>query len=238
MVKSFLVFKVDKFNTEGYFQENQINLFEENVPVEQLILRSRDTLPPETGEIHFEITPTGNTILNNYKEYNCSFEMKKNKTGKVFGIIFHSYLEPSEFKLYYNVSESLCIIQTKTDVASAFVKELNHTKFFDLIPIKMDFSKIMTKVDDISGAWIAGLKGKHLNSAGLFGYNVHKSPEYKDATSKGNLSLIIIKYENPIDHYEYSVGISQKGSIILYSALESLKDELEFVYKIYNDLLK
>lgn len=238
MVKSFIICKVEKFNSEGFIQPNQINLFEDVVTVEELVSRSSENLPPETGEIQIEITPTDNTFLKNYKEYNCNFDMKKNKIGKVFGIIFHTYLEPSQFKLYYNESDSLCLIQTKTEVAISFIKELNRTKLFDLVPLKVNFSKIMNRVDDISGAWIAGLKGKHLNSAGLFGQNVHKSPEYKDATSKGNLSLIIIKYENPTDHLEYSVGISQKGSVILYSSLDNLRDELEFVYKIYNDLLK
>lgn len=239
MVKSFIICNVVKFKEEGFFKPNQMNIFEEDsTTVEDLVLRPQEKLPPETGEIQFEITPTGNTFLKDYKEYICKFDMKKNKTGKVYGIIFHSYLEPSEFKLYYNESESLCLIQTKTDVALSFIKELNRTKLFDLAPLKINFNHIRSRVDDISGAWIAGLKGKHLNSAGLFGYNVDKSPEYQDATSKGNISLIIIKYENPIDHLEHSIGISQKGSVILYSTLDKFHDEMEFVYKIYLDLLK
>lgn len=186
MVKSFIICKVEKFKPDGFFNSNQINLFEEDIGVNELYSRSRDELPPETGEIQIEMSPSDIIFLQKYKEYKCNFDMKKNKTGKVYGIIFHSYLEPSEFKLYYNENDSLCFIQTKTEVAMSFIKELNSSKLFNFVPLKINFEKIMSRVDDISGAWIAGLKGKHLNSAGLFGHNVHKSPEYKE------LSLIHI----------------------------------------------
>lgn len=238
MVKSFIVCNVEKFEIEGYIKPNQMSLFEEKISVEELVSRRPENRPPEIGEYQLELTPTNNAILTDYYEYDCKFELKKRKTGKVFGIIFHSYLEPTRFKLFYSPTNNICIIQTKTETALSFINELNSTKIFDLKPIEINFEKIMRKVDDVSGAWIADLKGKHLNSAGLFGYNVQKSPQYIEASSEGELSLIMINYENPKDSFVYSIGISKKGAIILYSNLHSFQEELEFIYKVYNDLIK
>lgn len=238
MVKSFMICKVEKFKNTGYYKPNQVTLFEEKLTKEDIVSRDINELPPETGEIQLKITPTSGKILDHYKEFECNFDVKRNTLGKVFGFIFHSYLEPTEFKLYYSQKDELCIIQTKSDISLSFIRELNKTKVFDLVPVEIKFENIISKVDEISGAWIAGLKGRHLNAAGLFGVNVHKSPEYIEASSKGELSLIMIKYDNPNDNKEYSVGISNKGSIILYSKLETLRHELEFVYRIHDDLLK
>ncbi|MGE7947944.1 hypothetical protein [Lysinibacillus sp. NPDC093688] len=238
MVKSFTFCKVGKFENNGYYRSNQISLFEEKLTKENIISRDINELPPETGEIQLKITPTSDVVLNHYKVFECNFDVKRNTLGKVYGLTFHSYLEPTEFKLYYSQTDQLCIIQTKSDIALSFIRELNRTQVFDLDPVEIKYENIMSKVDEISGAWIAGLKGRHLNAAGLFGVNVHKSPEYIEASSKGELSLIIIKYVNSSDQKEYSVGISHKGSIILYSKLETLRHELDFVYRIHEDLLK
>nr|WP_315058876.1 hypothetical protein [uncultured Lysinibacillus sp.] len=238
MVKSFMICKVESFETNGFYKNKQLSLFSEKLTNKNISSKNSNELPPETGEIELKITPTSDFVLNHYKVYECNFDVKRNKIGIVYGLTFHSYLEPTNFKIYYSQKDQLCIIQSKSDIALSFIKELNKTPMFDLTPLEIKFEHIMSKVDEISGAWIAGLKGRHLNATGLFGVNVHKSPEYQDASSKGELSLIIIKYDNPVDQKEYSVGISHKGSIILYNKLETLQHELEFIYRIYNDLLK
>jgi hypothetical protein len=221
MTKAFLACKTHRFNeTQSYMIPIQQELFEHEGSSEIKI------------EIHHK------DFFCRFDQYLCHHDFMHKKNGKVFGQYFNHYFEPLNFYTYYNETENLTFIQTKTDAALDFVKRLNLSKHYNLEPVKIDFTKMYPLITEVAGAWIADLKRAHLKTAGFFGPNVHKSEEFIEAASEGNVSSIQMKFISDFTKEEYSVAISKRGTIVLYDTFDTIEKELDLVNEVFTRLIK
>ncbi|MFY3790809.1 hypothetical protein ACOQFO_03725 [Ureibacillus sp. MALMAid1270] len=217
--KSYLFCDVKRFYEDSFFRPIQTSFLENE------------------GQSELEILKLDTVISQDFNIHHGKFDFERKQKGKVFGKVFSKFFEPLEFPIFYNENLNLCIIQTKSEAALEFIRQLNSSNQFDLINCSIDFDKIIKRVPEISGAWIAGLKGQHLKTAGYFGPNVHLSPEYNDAIKRGEISAMSIKWIDK-DHIEYCVTISKKGSITIYNNFDNHQQEFEFIIDIYLKLIK
>ncbi|PKU51251.1 MULTISPECIES: hypothetical protein [Lysinibacillus] len=217
--KSFLICNSIRFKEDDYFVPSQIKLLEDE----------------GTPEVNLKL------IEENFHEgfslFQCHYDYVHNKVGKVFDKPFTRYFEPMDFSTYFHRENNLALVQVKTDAALEFITEINSTKEYKLEPHDISFERIIKLVPEISGAWIAELKGKHLKTAGFFGPNVHMSDEYKDAIKTGKVSSMTIKWVSK-EHIEYSITISKKGSITLFNNFKTIEEELDLVNDLFQKLIK
>lgn len=222
--KSFVICNINKFLEEDFKFAYQADLFETTEGMN------------DEGEQRIELNLDDRFNHIGVKRYNCTYDYIHKITGRVFNRVFHKYFEVFNFPIYLQKDTSLALIQLKTDTALEFTQHLNSIKEYSLDVMEVDFEKIIRNVPEISGAWVADLKGKHLKSAGLFGRNVHLSPEYQEAIKEGKISSMLITWI--YEKTEFKINISKKGSITLLNKVSSPEIELDIILKLYNDLIK
>jgi hypothetical protein len=219
LAKAYLVCDTKIFNKDDFL-----------VPIQQKLIEDEGS-----SEISIKINKKNFHL--SFDQYLCHHDYIHNKSGIVYGKRFTKYFEPIDFYTYYKEESNLSFIQAKSDVALDFIRQLNDTKYYQFEPIKIDFKMMLPLITEVSGAWIANLKRAHLKTAGYFGPNVHKSEEYKEAASEGNVSSIQMKFISENNKEEYYIAITQKGSIVLYDSFQTIEKELEIVYEVYNKLI-
>lgn len=197
----------------------------------------QDKIIKDEGDPEISLKLNRENFYLDFDQYFCHHDYKQKKYGKAFDMYFNYFFEPLDFYLYYNKDSSFCLIQTRTKVAIDFLKELNKTGDFDLQTVKIDYSKMYPIINEISGAWIADLKGDYLKTAGLFGHHVDKSEEFKQAAKEGEVSSLRLRFINENSKEEHAVGISRKGAIVLYDNFNQIEDEINLVIEIYNKLI-
>lgn len=223
MAKTFLICVAEKFNPE-----------EEYVIPTQLQLEELE----DEGSPHISLKMNRKMFHLEFDQYLCHYDFVHNKSGKVFNRTFTRYFEPLQFYSYHNEKTNLVLIQTRTDAALSFKKELNRTRYYRLTPITMNFEKMIPLITEVAGAWIADLKRAHLKTAGYFGPDVHKSDEYREAASEGNVSSIMMKYVSDKSGNEHTINISKKGSLTIYDTFSTIEEELDIIKEVYLKLIK
>lgn len=221
MPKSYLICHSEIFYQDEYMIPIQCYFFEDEIE----------------GAAETFIKPNKKEFHAGFDQYFCHHDFKHKKRGKVFNKNFSYFWEPIDFYTYYNPINKLTLVGTKTEVSLDYIKKLNGTGYFDIKPVNINFEKMIPKIDEMNGAWFANLKKAHLKTAAFFGPHVNKSDEYKEAAKEGNISSINIYFINN-KKKEYSISISQKGSIVLYDHFATIEEELDLVLQIYERLIK
>lgn len=219
MPKAYLICDVEKFDSDSYLIAIQEKLFEDE------------------GQAEIKISLSDKNYYQEFDRYNCHHDYKHRMFGKVFGKTFHYYFEPKDFYMYYQRHNKLALIQTKTEIALDYIKRLTQSNHFDIKPVNINFVKMYPLITEITGGWIADLNQTYLKTAGYFGPNVNKSEEFKQAAQIGEVSSLQIKFLSNFGEELY-IGISKKGSIILYDTFERIEDEINVVMDVYNKLIK
>lgn len=221
---SYLICNATKFHCQSF-----------TVPV-QAVFTEANGLTMSEGYPLTSLEAKKESILS-YRLFKCKHELKEKVFGKVFGKEFNYYLKPYEFITFYKEEEDLSLIRLNTNAAVDFINTLNETKFYKLNSIDIDFTSIEKRVLEVSGIWISDIDKAHLNSAGYYGKDVHRHPDVEEMIDNGNISFMQVKYKHHNFNDELKIGISNKGSIILYNSFRSNTEELEIVLDIYKKLI-
>lgn len=216
----FLIGKSERFEYNHYFEPMQGDLLD----VE--------------GEAQTSMVLNRRSFYQNLDRFECHHDYRHNKKGRVFQKDFNYYFEPADFLTYHDPNSGLTLIQVKTEIALDYIIKLNNSGYFKIEAVKMKFDKMIPYIDEIKGAWISDLKGAHLKTAGYFGPYVNLSEEYKETAEEGNVSSMVIQFISSKDGNEYTITLSNKGSIYVSNNLESIEDELDLVLEVYRKLIK
>lgn len=222
MTKAYLVCDVEKFLQDSYL-----------VPIQQQIEELRTEGTPE-----IRIKLKDSIYCEGFARYNCHHEYIRKQHGIVYGQEFNYYFEPKDFYLYYSKDKELSLLQAKTEITLDFINHLNYSGYYSFNPIKINFVNMYPLITEITGGWVANLKKTFLKTAAYYGPNVNKSDEFIQAAKIGEVSHLQIKYVSPFSGEELTVGISSKGSVILYDSFERIEDEINIVLSIYETLIK
>ncbi len=204
---------------------------------DQVQLQDAEGFTLYEGEPSTSIKAQSQTHYKGFKSYACKHEIKEKILGKVFGKEFHHFLKPYEFTTLYNSNLDLLLIKLNTDASEDFVKLLNSTSLYKLESIEVDFSKIIPRVNEVSGLWISDINSMNLSSAGYYGNDVHKNSDVQSMLENGKISYIQIRHCPNPNEDEHTIGISKRGSLTLYNSYENEKAELSTVMDIYEKLL-
>lgn len=188
---------------------------------------------PETTMSFLTTAQVGSKEIHIYKVHH---DYKVKKTGKVFDRIFHYYLDPKDFYLYYYEVEDLVIVRAQKDVAKAFLEYLSDTfPRFKYEVIKPNLKSIMSKVDGLKGAWIAVIKDG-VNTEAYFGNEVENDEDVRNGVENEKATYITFIYT--FADKEIYCGISKKGNITLYD--DSLTDDQkqEIILQVYAHLIQ
>jgi hypothetical protein len=219
--KSYLICKVERFND----QESYL------VPIQESFGDVYE------GEAEIRIKLIHKNYHQSFNRYNCHHDFKHKKHGKAFNKYFTYYFEPIDFNMYYCSNSSLALVQTKTEISLDFIKQLNDKGYYKLLPTEINFKAMAPFITEMSGVWISNLKRTHVKTAGFFGPHVNRSEEFKEAAGEGEVSSIQMNYLSPFSGEEHTIGISQKGSVVLYDRFQTITDELDLIINIYETLI-
>ncbi|MFC6038393.1 hypothetical protein ACFPYN_02885 [Paenisporosarcina macmurdoensis] len=162
MGNSFLICYLEEIiSEEDFFQSQQKTLLDDEGPSELT---------------YQQVVEQFYLGLNKYSAHN---DLRVNSKGRTKNHVFNFYYQPYKFNFYLNQDTNLLLIRVKTDVATDFVGKLNSQKALIAFPIKINFQKFISQIENISGAWFADLKKNHLSSAGYFGKNVKEARNIK-----------------------------------------------------------
>ncbi|SEM14140.1 hypothetical protein SAMN04487786_1137 [Paenisporosarcina quisquiliarum] len=173
-----------------------------------------------------------------FDKFIAHHEILVNKFGRANGQPFNKYIEPLDFNFFVDSSVNLMIFSLKIDAAKDFVKTYNTYHKFEIEPLDIDLSKIISRVNSITGAWFSDMKIPNMNSAGYFGNNVNKSANFKQSNNVGLLSSIQFYFKNDDTNYEHKIAISRKSCIVLMDKFVNEEAEMRFIRQIYNTFLR
>lgn len=171
-------------------------------------------------------------------------DVRHNKMGKAFGELFHWYLEPCEFYMYFVKDLNLMIFGTGKHTTNAFLNQMgtDQNAGFKSKRIAVDFQTLLPLLGQISGAWIADIKKQHIRSIGCFGTNVDQSEEFKAAAQVGAVSTLMFEYLHP--QKTLKLSITESGIIVFHSRIKNpvtkepdITSELDVVVRLYLDYL-
>lgn len=213
---------VDFFKEDGFFLPQQQNFINEH-------------------EGHQDISIELNSNkMDSLLIYNCHYDKKVKKRIKIsYELIYDSYFEPSDFKIYYNKEKKVIFVGASSELTLAFCKELNDSCLFKLQGFKFDMKDIISKIDLISGLWIGEIKEMHLKSVGFYGENVNHSKKAQDTLndSETEISSFIATYYSSFFGREFSLLFSKKGSITIHDSLSSDEEYFTLLNEIFEQLL-
>jgi len=120
------------------------------------------------------------------------------------------------------------LVRTKKQVAQDFVARLNaRVKGFEAKPVRLDFSVLRPKLQDIRGAWFGGIREPNIARTAVFGPNVDRSDEFQHAESVGELTNIIVPLSS--DGVTHMLMFAAEGGIVLYQAYQDTSDEVAVI---------
>ncbi len=221
MAKSFYICKYKQFSEERNEIEYQLDIDSMDDPQATRF---------EKSEAEFKVE--------NMKRFDAHHEIKINKFGRANGVIFHQYIEPMDFNFFLSEEEKIIIFSLKIDYAKDFVKVFNQYHKFEIEPFEIDFDSIIRKVHSVTGAWFSDLTTPNVSSAGYFGDNVDRSPNFEQSNDEGKLSSIQFYFQSNETNREHKIAISRKSCIVLMDKFQDEELELKFLYKIFATFIK
>lgn len=126
-------------------------------------------------------------------------------------------IKERRYHAYYNLKEGLLVSNVEKNTASAAINRLNKelNQIFSIKGMKVDFSKIMDEIIDITNVWFKMKESKdNIRQIALFGNNISSSNYFKELEKQCTVSSICAII--PFDEQELKVNISKMGSIYFY----------------------
>ncbi|SFQ11035.1 hypothetical protein SAMN04488506_0593 [Desemzia incerta] len=227
MSNTYLIAKTSNFNRNYSIDPNV-----------QTSLLDADGLAITEGDPETRMQHSTNIQVDNkdVAVYTIHHDYKVKKTGKVFDRIFHYYLDPKDFYLYYVEAESLLLVRAQKDVAKDFLSYLSQEfPNFKYEILEPNLKTIMSKVDGLKGAWISVVKDG-VNTEAYFGSEVENDDDVREGIDNEKATYITFIYL--FADKEIYCGISKKGNITLYD--DSLTDDEKqvIIMRIYEHLIK
>lgn len=227
MPNTYLIATASNFNTEYSINKS---IQSELIDSDGLALSEGE--PETTMDFYTDIQINAKNV----SVYKIHHDYKVKKTGKVFDKIFHYFLDPKDFYLYYYEQDNLVLVRAQKDVAKDFLEYMSqYFPQFKYEIIKPNLKKIMSKVDSLKGAWIA-VRKEGVNTEAYFGNGVESDDDVRKGVNTGKATYITFIYA--FDGKEIYCGISKNGNITLYD--DSLPEDKKqiLIAHIYDNLLK
>jgi hypothetical protein len=229
---------VEKYSAKSSYNvpvQSQLPGFEENPRTWYELLDERWLNVPIPG------TEDANYI----RLYRAHQDVRHMKYGYVFGREFYSYLEPNDFRIYFDPGRRIALFNTGKETVYQFINTVNKDPEaqMEFKRMEVDFKRLIPMIPVISGAWFADIDKQFLKSAGFFGSHVDRSEEFKAAAKAGKINLLHFGYN--FDGLDMSLAITRHGGVILHNRIGDNKAkiyheaaEVRLVMEIYDKWLK
>lgn len=164
--------------------------------------------------------------------YKAHHDLKVRQFGKVYGKTFNSYLQPTDFAMYFRPTDRLALLATKRDVVDGFLAALAESKKgTEIKRHSVDLQSLVHR-GKIVGAWFSEIQQPNLKTAGFFGPDVDRSQEFQTATNRGQLSEVLFSHRDSGGE-EHTVAITKNGAVILYKNYATVQDELDIALQVF-----
>lgn len=166
--------------------------------------------------------------------FNVHHELVVKQSGKVFEQNFSYYMDPHNFKMYYDKRKKMFFLQVNKKVAVDFLDILEETiPSFSYEPLTIELKKIASKINNIKGAWLT-TKRHGINVSAFYGEKVNSDAEVLSLIKKGKAKYINFYYT--FEDESFYMGIGKEGNIVVYADKLSEEKTLELLYQVYRDL--
>ena len=172
--------------------------------------------------------------------YFADYDMQMNSKGFVFSREFNYYFVNKKFSTF-QTNDNLFLLNTNKKTANAFLKSLSrekngNIKAYDFKPIPIDFNKITSKVDNLTGLW-AEANRANLHTQAFFGDNVNYDEEVKAILTERKASFI--QFDLVLDGVVRNMGITKEGNVVFYNySAKNPEIVMKLALEIYDTLIK
>ncbi len=219
------------------FYKNGLNLGGQ----EQLI--GNDGLGLSEGEGHLFLDPTDKQLGIDdcvFDVYTVDYDHRYETKGFVFDRQFDYYFKNYKFRIYHEASKNLLILAVKKEIAKAFLKEISKEKvrsqkLYDFDYLKIDFDKIVSKAENLSGLW-AQVNRTEVQTQAYFGENINLDDEVKLVLKEKDASYAL--FDSTIGNNYQKIGITKEGNIVIYEDHSEDQQLITNIYKIYKIFLE
>ncbi len=152
-------------------------------------------------------------------------------------IDFSEYLQPVDFKAYFDSEKKLMIFEAPKKVCRGVLSHLKTKPCgIDLIEMEVDFTKVMQLISEYRGAWFKGVSSR-VHTAGLTGSQIQDDSLFKNLSKVAVLSNVTIPW--PFDGLEHHVMVtSRAGVVLIQNYQDNIGIELNLVRDVQDKLLQ
>lgn len=151
------------------------------------------------------------------------------------GVRFTSYIAEKHFPAFYVRKQGLLLLKVKKEIATGAMKQLNKSVGVQGKRRDIYLDSIKNLIAHLRGAWFRVSDSADVNSQALFGPSIGSDLRFERASAEGAMYNLSLDYSflNELFH----VGISEDGSVVLYTENIDEQLELELVLDVKKTLL-
>lgn len=184
MMASFNFFRLNKFPAAPTSKGTVI------LPVGEVELNGKTA----TTKMIFKAS----SVYDRFERYQVYHECRRYMSGRTYeGDDFDWFYEKSTFDAFVDRQANLMMCNAPKRFAKNFVDVLNErkTERFNADYLRLNFSIIKPRMQDVRGIWFNRMAQPNLEVAAFFGPNVDKSDFYRAAEAIGVASSFLVAYD-------------------------------------------
>jgi hypothetical protein len=150
---------------------------------------------------------------------------------------FSEYLQPVNFKAYFDSEKKLMIFEAPKKVCRGVLSHLKSRPCgIDLTEMEVDFTKVAQLISEYRGAWFKVVSSR-VHTAGLTGSQIQDDALFQDLSKVAALSNVTIPW--PFDGIEHHVMVtSRAGVVLVQNYQDNIGIELNLVRDVHDKLLQ
>ena len=178
-------------------------------------------------------------FYNKFSKYELFHETQRRMKGRAYGNAdsFSEFYKQDSHNCYLWKEQNIFIFEAGKEAVNGAVKRLRKDlgkENFDLSRKEVDFNRVLSKANNITGSWFGELAG-NVTSVGIFGDHVNLSSEYDRFKIAGQLSALTI--EVSFGGSMYSFMITKDRGLVIYNNM-SIEKDLDLIVQIYHEFFK
>lgn len=190
------------------------------------------------NDLIFEIIIENTKLIdrNVYTPIKVKYNKKITKEIIVNHDTFSTYQIPNQFYIYYFKDKNVLFINAPKEITNSFLKELSNAdnEKYKFEEIYFDFTKIAREARyNTKGAWF-GTKDTTITNKAYYGNQIIDDQDVEKAVSENRVTYFMVRFD--INNEAKTIGISKKGSIIVFNSCNTEEEYLSLVFNSFKEV--
>ncbi len=218
------------------YKLTQVNVFENSKFTKKPLVMgnqySLDGIPPEPQTKIFKAHDQINH--KDFIKYIIEHEMEETACGRVNNSSFEKYIRKEKIESFYSQQNQILLLSGKKRFVIDFCRKTKDVTYIKIKTLKIDMASLLSKLPHVKGVWFRFEKGL-VKASALMGSNLESTTDFQKFKEEGDISTLSFHYE--FSNAVHPIMVTDDGAIVLYYTYKEIKDEIDIVMDIYEELL-